>query len=68
MAGLTPFPELPQKWIPVMGLPFSEFPEVTISALEGERATKSFRNWRWSAYAWYELNHVLLAEPAGVAC
>jgi len=39
-----PFPPLPQNWMPVMGLPLSESPEVTIADCEGYDACKSLRN------------------------
>jgi hypothetical protein len=46
-AGL-PLPDLPQKWMPVMALPCSEFPAETISDCVGYCAWRSFRNCRWS--------------------
>ena len=64
MEGLTPLPELPNNWIPVMARPLRELPEVTMAELAGYDAWRSFKKVRWSAYEWYELNQVALALPA----
>lgn len=69
-AGFLPFPSLPKMWMPVMGRPSSELPDVTTSALAPWAAARSLRNLMWSSYGWYELNHsgpVVLAGAAAAA-
>jgi len=48
-AGFLPLPDEPQMWMPVMGRPLREDPEVTTALLDGYEAARSRRNCRWSS-------------------